>query len=35
MNLGTVGASIVFCVMLIFAIAKESQLEKQRRLVPK
>ena len=30
MNLGTVGSSIFFCAILIFAIAKETKLEKQR-----
>ena len=30
MNLGTVGSSIFFCVILIFAIARETKLEKQR-----
>ena len=30
MNLGTVGASIFFCVVLFFAIAKETKLEKGR-----
>jgi len=30
MNLGTVASSIVICVILMFAIAKESKLEKER-----
>ena len=30
LNLGTVGSSIFFCVILIFAIAKETKLEKNR-----
>ena len=30
LNLGTIGSSIFFCVILIFAIAKESNLEKNR-----
>ena len=30
LNLGTVGSSIFFCVILIFAIAKEAKLEKSR-----
>ena len=30
LNLGTVGSSIFFCVILIFAIAKETKLEKER-----
>jgi len=34
-NLGTVGSSIFFCVILVFAIAKESRLEKERWAVPK
>ena len=29
-NLGTVGSSIFFCVILIFALAKETRLEKSR-----
>ena len=29
-NLGTVGSSIFFCAILIFAIAQETKLEKQR-----
>ena len=29
-NFGTVGSSILFCVVLFFAVAKESQLEKVR-----
>ena len=29
-NFGTVGSSIFFCIVLIFAIAQESKLEKQR-----
>ena len=35
LNLGTVGSSLFFCVLLIFAIAKETKLEKQRRDAPK
>ena len=35
MNLGTVGASIFFCVVLFFAIAKETKLEKGRWAVSK
>ena len=35
LNLGTVGSSIVFCVILIFAVAKETKLEKQRCTFPK
>ncbi len=31
LNLGTVGSSIFFCVILVFAIAKESRLEKLRK----
>ena len=31
-NFGTIGSSIVFCVILIFAIAKETKLEQQREL---
>ncbi len=34
-NFGTVGSSIVFCVILLFAIAKETQLEKGRWAAPK
>ena len=30
LNLGTVGSSLFFCILLIFAIAKETKLEKQR-----
>ena len=30
LNLGTVGSSLFFCVLLIFAIAKETKLEKLR-----
>ena len=30
MNLGTIGTSIFFCVILVFVIAKETKLEKQR-----
>ena len=30
LNLGTVGSSIFFCIILIFAILKEKKLEKQR-----
>ncbi len=29
-NLGTVGSSIFFCIILIFAIVQETKLEKQR-----
>ncbi len=29
-NLGTIGSSIFFCLILMFAIAKEAKLEKQR-----
>ena len=29
-NIGTVGSSIIFCIILIFAIAKETKLEKHR-----
>ncbi len=31
MNLGTIGSSIFFCVILVFAIAKETRLEKVRK----
>ena len=31
-NFGTIGSSIVFCVILIFAIAHETKLEKQKSL---
>ena len=31
-NFGTIGSSIVFCVILIFAIAQETKLEKQKSL---
>ena len=31
LNLGTVGSSIFFCIILIFAVAKESSLEKSRK----
>lgn len=31
LNLGTIGSSIFFCVILVFAIAKETQLEKRRK----
>ena len=34
LNLGTVGSSIFFCIILIFAIAKETKLEKQRGTLP-
>lgn len=34
LNLGTVGSSIFFCVILIFAIAQETKLEKQKWAVP-
>ena len=34
LNLGTVGSSIFFCVILIFAIAKETKLERQRGTLP-
>ncbi len=30
LNFGTIGSSIVFCIILVFAIAKETELEKQR-----
>ena len=30
LNLGTIGSSIFFCVILIFAISRETKLEKQR-----
>ena len=33
-NLGTVASSIVICVILIFAIAKETKLEKERWKAP-
>ncbi|MBU4252424.1 MAG: hypothetical protein KKC39_05640 [Candidatus Omnitrophica bacterium] len=29
-NLGTVASSVVICVILIFAIARETKLEKER-----
>jgi len=34
-NFGTVGSSILFCVLLMFAIGKETQLEKRRWAVSK
>ena len=34
LNLGTIGSSIFFCVILIFAITKETKLEKQRLALP-
>ena len=30
LNLGTIGSSLFFCIILVFAIAKENQLEKLR-----
>lgn len=30
LNLGTIGSSIFFCIILIFAVAKETKLEKQK-----
>ena len=32
-NFGTIGSSIIFCIILIFAIAQETKLEKQRQLL--
>lgn len=31
LNLGTIGSSLFFCLVLVFAIAKENQLEKRRK----
>jgi len=33
-NIGTVASSIFFCIVLIFAIAQETRLEKERACVP-